>query len=123
MSWRPKEWSKGEGQLADVFEAGADAMLEALKEKGAWMTPEQMKLLAPDRKYPYGWLVFIPEDGVLKDSTLYLYHKFNYAAVIQFISDYIDNGGCVPEKYTSSEDYIAEQWQPLVHLLDQLAIE
>jgi hypothetical protein len=46
----------------DIFEAGADAMLKALKEKGAWMTPEQMKILAPDRKYPYGWLVFIPED-------------------------------------------------------------
>lgn len=43
------------------FEAGADAMLGALKEKGAWMTPEQMKLLAPDRKYPYGYLVFIPD--------------------------------------------------------------
>jgi hypothetical protein len=46
----------------DIFEAGADAMLEALKGKGAWMTPEQMKLLAPDRKYPYGHIVFIPED-------------------------------------------------------------
>ena len=43
------------------FGAGADAMLDALEKKSAFMTPEQMKLLAPDRKYPYGYLVFIPE--------------------------------------------------------------
>jgi hypothetical protein len=48
--------------LQYIFEAGADAMLEALKKQGAWMTPEQMKLLAPDRKYPYGYIVFIPEE-------------------------------------------------------------
>lgn len=46
-----------------LVEAGADAMLEALKEKGVLMTPEQMKLIAPDRKYPYGWLVFIPDES------------------------------------------------------------
>ena len=43
-------------------EAGASAILKALKDKGAIMTPEQMKLLASDRKYPYGWLVFIPNE-------------------------------------------------------------
>ena len=48
-------------QESDAFEAGANAMLKILKEKGAWMTPEQMRLLAPDRKYPYGHIVFIPE--------------------------------------------------------------
>lgn len=48
-------------------EAGADAMLKALKEKGAWMTPEQMTLLAPDRQYPYGYIVFIPETKVGDD--------------------------------------------------------
>lgn len=86
-AWRPEEWKnpyintiegcKATGDLVSsqggfissttqqehmAFEAGADAMLEALKQKGAWMTPEQMKILAPDRKYPYGHLVFIPED-------------------------------------------------------------
>jgi len=40
----------------------ADAMLEALKEGHQLMTPEQMKLLAPNRQWPYGWLVFIPEE-------------------------------------------------------------
>ncbi len=83
--WRPKEavWIKvkrehcGEGILAEAdckhcpttpmkcdtsFEAGADAMLEALKEKSPLMTPGQMKLMAPDRQYPYGWLVFIEEE-------------------------------------------------------------
>lgn len=64
MSWRPEGWKKGDllSKSPDIFEAGADAMLEALKEKGAWMTPEQMELLAPERNYPYGWIVFIPVD-------------------------------------------------------------
>jgi len=64
MNWRPEGWEQikvKEGEL--LFEAGADAMVEALKQKGAWMTPEQMRILAPDRKYPYGWIVFIPEDA------------------------------------------------------------
>jgi ribosomal protein L37AE/L43A len=47
------------------------------------------------------------------------YHVVNYGEVLQFISDYIENAGCVPEKYTSSKDYIAAQWQPLVQLLDK----
>ena len=47
--------------IRDNFEAGADALLDALKSKGSFMNPEQMKLIAPDRKYPYGWLVFIEE--------------------------------------------------------------
>jgi len=73
MSWRPENWEnphKGDRPDAGipdqvhhaVYESGADAMLKALKEKGAYMTPEQMRLLAPDRQYPYGWIVFIPED-------------------------------------------------------------
>jgi hypothetical protein len=76
--WRPEEWPihhykeewmsptndiKLQARTHDLaFEAGADAILEALKKKSAWMTPEQMRLIAPDRKYPYGYLVFIPED-------------------------------------------------------------
>ena len=67
--WRPEGWENPHTQLGPgfdlahtAFEAGADAMLKALKEKGVWMTPEQMKLLAPDRKYPYGHIVFIPEE-------------------------------------------------------------
>lgn len=72
MSWRPEGWKNpfsiaggadpADGQRYVDYEDGANAILEALKEKGAWMTPEQMKLLAPDRNYPYGHLVFIPED-------------------------------------------------------------
>ena len=68
--WRPKGWqnpykntTKHFVKIAcDAFERGADAMLKALKEKGAWMTPEQMNLLAPDRQYPYGHIVFIPAE-------------------------------------------------------------
>ena len=65
-NWRPDGWSNPYTHPSDsithlsAFEGGANAMLKALKEKGAWMTPKQMKLLAPDRKYPYGYLVFIP---------------------------------------------------------------
>lgn len=59
------DWFRLKSQL---YEAGADAMLEALKAGsmkagGTLMTPEQMKLIVPDREYPYGWLVFIPEDA------------------------------------------------------------
>jgi hypothetical protein len=87
MSWRPEGWHNPyDGAFATIyfreifrhpgvplfrikaereeaaFELGADAILEALKKKGAWMTPEQMKLLAPDRQYPFGYMVFIPDD-------------------------------------------------------------
>ena len=75
MTWRPEDWKNpydttgatfipiAIGSLPNAFEAGAEAMLQGLKQNtGAWMTPEQMKLLAPDRKYGYGWLVFIPEE-------------------------------------------------------------
>lgn len=62
--WRPEGWENPHSVALqfDAFEAGADAMRKALKKKGAWMTPEQMKLLAPGRKYPYGYIVFIPDD-------------------------------------------------------------
>lgn len=64
MSWRPEGWENPHTDAGRFgsFEAGADAMLEALKKKGAWMTPEHMKIPAPDRKYPYGWICFIPEE-------------------------------------------------------------
>jgi hypothetical protein len=62
--WRPEGWENPHsvGLQFDAFESGADTMLRLLKEKGTWMTPEQMKLLAPDRKYPYGYIVFIPSE-------------------------------------------------------------
>ncbi|MCJ7576486.1 MAG: hypothetical protein MUO80_07450 [Dehalococcoidia bacterium] len=71
MKYRPPNWENPHGVALqfDAFESGADAMLEALKKKGAWMTPEQMRLLAPERKYPYGWIVFIPEDKETKPPT------------------------------------------------------
>ena len=72
-NWRPKGWDimdycsvedQGDSPLLAMkfFEAGADAMLEVLKNTGSLMSPEQMKLIVPDRKYSYGWLVFIPEE-------------------------------------------------------------
>lgn len=48
-------------ETSNAYEAGADEIVRALKGKGALMTPEQMKLLAPNRKYSFGWLVFIPD--------------------------------------------------------------
>jgi rubrerythrin len=65
MSWRPEGWKNPHTKTPQsyaAFEAGADGMVEALKKKGAWMTPDQMKLLAPERAYPYGWIVFIPAE-------------------------------------------------------------
>ena len=72
MSWRPENWENLYTRFSEVdpvaplcreaYESGADAMLKALKEKGSYMTPEQMRLMAPERQHPYGWLVFIPED-------------------------------------------------------------
>lgn len=85
MSWRPKGWrnpyqnssftwpglSMSKPKIAhDAYEGGADAIVKILKEEGAFMTPEQMQMLAPERKYPYGWLCFIPVDpavGFCKD--------------------------------------------------------
>lgn len=68
-NWRPDNWHEYNRTIwnaynlpDEVFEAGANAMLEALKKKGTLMTPEQMKLIAPDREYPFGYLVFIPDD-------------------------------------------------------------
>jgi len=64
MMWRPENWETFYLDYSDsigyfppsqreAFEAGADAMLKTLKEEG--------------NPYPYGWLVFIPEDEVKHD--------------------------------------------------------
>jgi len=86
-NWRPenwwspygwKDWHDWEAQgatkpitvhKAEAYEEGANAMLEALKSKASYMTPQQMRLLAPDRQYPYGHLIFIPDEilGPLPD--------------------------------------------------------
>jgi len=73
--WRPEGWENPHSNLGPgfdlaytAFEAGAEAMLEALKKKGALMTPEQMKLIAPDRQYPYGYLVFIPDAATKRNA-------------------------------------------------------
>lgn len=78
--WRPKDWDSNEMHLdmlraniddmdGEAFiEAGADAMLRALKKRGNYFTigeggknlsPEDMKLREGDK----GWMVFIPKEG------------------------------------------------------------
>ncbi len=52
-----REWTRER-----ILESGADAMLEGLKKDSPIMSAEQMALFVPERKYPNGWLVFIPED-------------------------------------------------------------
>jgi len=81
MSWRPEDWDElkvnawGEAtvigeQFPVGFEAGADAMLEAL---GTWHTGDfgtkwrietirDMEISLPFRKDTKGWLVLIPDD-------------------------------------------------------------
>ena len=77
MSYRPPNWPQMRTAWSDehlgkvptptqCLEAGADLIIEALKEKGALMTPEQMELIAPDRQYPFGHLVFIPVEEASK---------------------------------------------------------
>ena len=68
MSWRPEEWKDllsphkdwGGESYNSGMEAGADAILEALKNEG---TPMGMKntAYANERK---GYLVFIPDESV-----------------------------------------------------------
>ena len=62
--WRPEGWDRVKvamSGLSDVdiglIEAGADAMLEALKEKGIHL-PEG----TPWQQGKAGWLIFIPEE-------------------------------------------------------------
>ena len=65
MSWRPEGWKNPYDKYCpNIYEEGADTMLKELKAKGSLMTPEQMKLIVPDRQFPNGWLVFIPEEEV-----------------------------------------------------------
>ena len=70
--WRPEGWENCHVPpiLQSAFEEGAEAMLKSLKEKVSFMTPEQMEILAPDRKYPYGYLVFIPVEETEEKATL-----------------------------------------------------
>lgn len=81
MSWRPKGWtnkyrkkSRPNNVYATIFEAGADAILEALKElpltqeiRWEYMSADiyreiGLKILVQyGGKQVDGWLVFIPE--------------------------------------------------------------
>jgi hypothetical protein len=55
-----------------------------------------------------GWNHDVPEKVV------------TFSQVTEFISEYLKNGGRVGDKYCSRKDYIATDWQPIVHFLDQL---
>tara|TARA_Y100000310_G_scaffold144390_1_gene143643 strand:+ start:17269 stop:17538 length:270 start_codon:yes stop_codon:yes gene_type:complete len=74
--WRPVGWkSLGNPDTHSVYEAGADAMLEALKSKddtvrlnmdGVSRIPAHGKypeIIIEGKPYDLGWLVFIPEDA------------------------------------------------------------
>ena len=71
---RPKEgWENPYGRAAWIFEEGADAMLDALKQSGIRVgvggshpdVPEAKpdSLIYPN-PYKAGWLVFIPDEEV-----------------------------------------------------------
>ena len=69
-NWRPDDWdaiglSKRPWMLTqqEAYEAGADAMLKALKEQGhkAYNNIPVETLGSPDLSRPAGWLVFIEE--------------------------------------------------------------
>jgi len=60
MNWRPEGWQKQEKYNyyleidEDVFEAGADAILDALKKVGEKLYNSEDRVV--------GWEVIIPED-------------------------------------------------------------
>jgi hypothetical protein len=105
--WRPEEWKNPYknvtfvGQsLANIFEEGADAVLETLKKKGAWMTPEQMKLLAPDRKYPYGYIVFIPDEKQPVSIEVSEQEGMPLNKAIKVLEHFVESGGAAPSEAT-----------------------
>jgi len=78
MNWRPKNWDEQKEVITkryayldklrdkihfgDGLEAGADALLEALrKECGVRVTKDTMMMTAPIFERADGWLVFIPD--------------------------------------------------------------
>lgn len=112
--WRPEGWKNPYADSTktygfenhapvrvafDTFEEGADAILEALKENGAWMTPEQMKLLAPDIKYPYGYLVFIPTEKPVS-SEVSEQEAITLNKAIQVLEHFVKSGGVAPSEAT-----------------------
>ena len=78
MSWRPENWenkydkeewhTEVDWQLEDLaiaYEAGADAMLEALKEGGyrtEYIPTSEMAKNTGKLKFGKGWLAFIPDE-------------------------------------------------------------
>lgn len=69
MSWRPEGWDaldiyagmeSIETTATDLIEAGADAMLEALKASGKYNQCGYGVTDFPNARY--GWRVFIPEE-------------------------------------------------------------
>lgn len=100
--WRPKYWRNPHTAAAtgtpqypsfQCFEEGANAMLDALKAEASYMTPQQMRLLAPDRQYPYGHLVFIPDEilGPLPDGPAHMTMSEFIHCVLQ--GGFIDDDG------------------------------
>ena len=72
--YRPKNWKNpfkgvkwtGDDHLVDdAYEAGADAILEALKERGKYNTAGYGTTDFPQARE--GWFVFIPDEQVKKD--------------------------------------------------------
>jgi hypothetical protein len=70
--WRPDNWTQIRQTILNKFgrndfnepviELAAQALLDEITKNRQLITPEQMKLMVPDRGFPYGWLVFIPAD-------------------------------------------------------------
>ena len=72
MSWRPKDWEAIKERLeitwsSGLFEAGADAVMEALKAEGHYVKGMEsvaaddsvLKFIVPKEA---GWWVFLPDE-------------------------------------------------------------
>lgn len=81
--WRPEGWITPSGQWdwvdwqpSQIYEAGADAMLEVLKRRGRYVDSRHLAVISDGEEFPIvrtsevltearGWLVFIK--GVLEE--------------------------------------------------------
>jgi len=75
INWRPKDWERYRPELLeateethkiyeDGVEAGADAILLALKKQAVYHTPPETKISFPFdmiRTYRKGWVIFIDD--------------------------------------------------------------
>lgn len=69
--WRPEGWKNPHQGLPtdEIFEAGADALLEALKKRSAFLSSKELESIIIHNAPRNGYLILIPEDEDMHDAT------------------------------------------------------